>query len=53
MGLGVPTFPVLMGWGAPGYSPGVSCLLQLLTCGGLSNSGVLVDHLGGAGAATL
>lgn len=32
---------------------GVICLLQFLICGGLSNSGVLGDHLGGAGAATL
>lgn len=49
MGLDVPTFPVLMGWGVPG----VICLLQILACGGLSNSRVLVDHLGGAGAAIL
>lgn len=49
MGHGVPSFLVLMGWGAPGTSPGVICLVQLSACGGLSNSGVLVDHLGNAG----
>lgn len=36
MGRGVAAFPVLMGWGAPGDSPGVICLLHLMACGGWS-----------------